>query len=234
MNKMHEIYKRSKFKIKQNAYLFNLVGGFFEDSKKVKITTATDIVIEGPWRTGNHYAVALLLEAFNGINIAHHFHTPAQAILAHKFEIPAVVLVREPIECIVSSCQLNNANNFNFFIDFYLNFYKALPNVSKFIHIVMMEDMIKNPNGFIKFIESKVKIKSVEKLINQQDVFKKIDKIFYDEMNNERLIPIPSNLKNEKKNKIKSLLHLEADRIKLLECVDLYKKLQNRKVILSI
>jgi hypothetical protein len=63
----------------------------------------TDIVIEGFPRSGNSFAYAAFLLA-NGHNfvVSHHVHRPSQIILAAERRIPTLVIIRPPIDAVVS------------------------------------------------------------------------------------------------------------------------------------
>jgi hypothetical protein len=64
----------------------------------------TEVVIEGFPRSGNTFAVAAFHYAQRprDVRIAHHAHVPAQLLSAARLGLPAVVLVRDPEECVLS------------------------------------------------------------------------------------------------------------------------------------
>jgi hypothetical protein len=68
------------------------------------IRDETEVVIEGFPRSGNTFAVAAfhLAQLPKDVKIAHHAHVPAQLVQAVRLGLPAVVLVREPEECVLS------------------------------------------------------------------------------------------------------------------------------------
>jgi hypothetical protein len=67
----------------------------------------TDVVIEGFPRSANTFAViAFELAQPESMRVAHHLHVPAQVIAAAKWGIPAMVLVRDPEDAILSLVQL--------------------------------------------------------------------------------------------------------------------------------
>jgi hypothetical protein len=68
------------------------------------IRAETEIVIEGFPRSGNTFAVAAfhLAQEPADVQIAHHAHVPAQLLEAVRLGLPAVALVREPEECVLS------------------------------------------------------------------------------------------------------------------------------------
>jgi hypothetical protein len=63
----------------------------------------TQVVLEGFPRSGTMFAVEAFLLAQPGhVEMGHHTHTPAQVIQAVRWSIPALVLVREPEETVLS------------------------------------------------------------------------------------------------------------------------------------
>jgi len=67
------------------------------------VTQDTDIVIEGYPRSANTFAVAaFLLAQPRPVNIAHHLHVPIQVIRAVQWGIPALVLLRNPDDAVLS------------------------------------------------------------------------------------------------------------------------------------
>lgn len=69
----------------------------------VPVGPGTEIVIEGFPRTGNTFAVTAFLQAQGRhVEVAHHVHAPAQLIEALRLGIPALALVREPEEAVLS------------------------------------------------------------------------------------------------------------------------------------
>ena len=67
------------------------------------VNKETDVVIEGFPRCGNTFAVVAFQSAQNqSIKIAHHIHAAAQISLAARWEIPTIVLIREPLDAVSS------------------------------------------------------------------------------------------------------------------------------------
>lgn len=67
----------------------------------------TDLVIEGYPRCGNTFAVAAFQQAQRrATKVAHHLHAPAQVITAAKLRVPVLLLIREPVETVLSNLML--------------------------------------------------------------------------------------------------------------------------------
>jgi hypothetical protein len=64
----------------------------------------TEIVIEGPRRSGNTFAVVAFRTAQPGVvDVAHHLHAAAHVITAIRRGVPCLVLLRNPEDTVVSS-----------------------------------------------------------------------------------------------------------------------------------
>ena len=68
-----------------------------------QVSEETEIVIEGFPRTGNTFAVIAFQSAQPGtVSIAHHVHAPGPVLDAVRMRKPAIVLIREPEETVLS------------------------------------------------------------------------------------------------------------------------------------
>jgi hypothetical protein len=67
------------------------------------LSSETELVIDGYTRSATTFAVyAFQLVQPRPVRIAHHLHAPAQLIAAAKWGVPALVVIREPQEAILS------------------------------------------------------------------------------------------------------------------------------------
>lgn len=63
----------------------------------------TQLVIEGFPRSGNTFAVYAFEQAQRRkVSVAHHLHAPAQVIRATNWRIPCLVLIRNPMDAVLS------------------------------------------------------------------------------------------------------------------------------------
>lgn len=75
-----------------------------ENDKRQLIRRTSDLLISGYWRCANHYAAYAFLSAQSQRpHVARHFHAPAQVMLAVRWKIPAILLIRDPIEAVCSA-----------------------------------------------------------------------------------------------------------------------------------
>jgi hypothetical protein len=114
--------------------------------KRWAVNEETELVIEGFQRSGNTFSVG----AFHNsqpqrINVASHLHIPAQVIYAAKKDIPTLVIIRYPVDAVLSwkalelesSLKLNRAAldySFEQLFSYYIRFYtKILPYRDRFV-----------------------------------------------------------------------------------------------------
>lgn len=96
------------------------------------VSRDTQIVIEGFQRSANTFSVrAFQLAQPQPIKIAYHVHAPAQIIRAARWNIPTLVLIRNPKDAVASFAvkwpEVSIAKALRFYITFYKNIqdYKA-------------------------------------------------------------------------------------------------------------
>lgn len=69
----------------------------------------TDLVIDGYFRSANTFAVyAFQFSQDRPVRLAHHLHAPAQLIMAARSGIPALLLLRQPRDAILSELLYDN------------------------------------------------------------------------------------------------------------------------------
>lgn len=91
------------------------------------VSRTTEIVIEGYPRSGNTFAVvAFRLAQGRQIKMAHHLHAAAQIKRAARLDVPAIVLIREPSEAILSLLVRDPHASVRWAFLSYVRFYSAV------------------------------------------------------------------------------------------------------------
>ncbi len=97
------------------------------DDPRPWVSRATEIVIEGYPRSGNTFAVVAFRQAQGReIKMAHHLHAAAQIKRAARLGVPAIVLVREPSEAILSLLVRDPHASMRWALHSYIRFYSAV------------------------------------------------------------------------------------------------------------
>ena len=185
------------------------------------VTVKTDITIEGFPRSSNSYLSRLVRHLNPKLQIATHLHSNANVVQSLKWNIPTVVLIRNPKDAIVSLAALTHEidtrkNNPLRKIDFdksirdYIRFYKPLlKSKDKFI-TAHFNEVVTNPVAIIKEINTKTNLSLSEKA-DMNDFERVLDsgKEFHILPNKTRE-SLKSNIKKEFSNYINSNDFLEA------------------------
>lgn len=204
----------------------------FWKQKELFFSKSTEIVIEGFPRSANTFAVVAFEQMQNeAVNIAHHLHAPAQLILASKNKVPAILLIREPKDALISLMimRLNSSNLSPLnFINSYINFYSVLiPYLDDFV-ITDFKEIISDLSGVIIRVNKKFEKNFQTKILSDSQVFTEISKISKRYELDELKASSPSLKKNEEKekwkNKIEESFVLKS---KIKEAQLLYKKVMN-------
>jgi hypothetical protein len=93
------------------------------------VTPDTQLVIEGFPRSGNSFARRAFIMAQNDPqiknHIAHHLHVPAQVVRAARWQIPTLVLIRQPRDAVVSLA-IRDPISVDQALKYYLSFYETV------------------------------------------------------------------------------------------------------------
>jgi hypothetical protein len=152
------------------------------------INNNTEIIIDGFPRSANSFAVAAFDLAQNkGVKIAHHRHDPAQVIAAVKSRVPAVVLVRNPRDAVISlvirnysnySAYASNTTILKKYLTKYVDYYEPLEFFKNDIIFAEFETVTKDFNCIISAINKKFSTSFNNFIHDQQNVdqcFEEID-----------------------------------------------------------
>jgi hypothetical protein len=97
-----------------------------EDGAKI-VTQATDLVVEAFPRSGNTFTVTALQHSQpRRLNIAHHCHAPAQLIRAVRLRKPALLIVRQPKDAVLSFVLRHPSISMELGLKSWLHFHRAL------------------------------------------------------------------------------------------------------------
>lgn len=181
-------------------YLFNLkykianhVAGFPElytaisknlTGRDCYTTKQTDIVIDGHPRSANTYAMfAFQIAQNSSLNIANHIHKKSQFLIAEKYGIPAILLIRDPLDCISSLLIRQPKYNPAILFHGYYSLYNGLKNSTGFVlgefnavtnnyDKIIRQVNIKFGKNFELYHNTKENEKIVKDIIQQQDELK--------------------------------------------------------------
>lgn len=136
-------------------------------SRKLAVTNRTEIVIEGFPRSGNSFAVAAFRAAQSRtVEIATHLHAPAQIVSAARKSIPVLVVIRNPVDAVISlraldieSHSLGLSPLFNWssgqLLRNYIRFYTSIiPHKDKYV-LGLFEEVTKDFGSVVRKINQR-------------------------------------------------------------------------------
>lgn len=113
------------------------------------ISPTTELCVEGFQRSGNSYFINFFKMVNVNVEVAHHYHSAAQAVKAIHQKIPTVILIREPKDAIASLITWDDRLNIRIAIASYIQFYKkVLPYKRNFL-IIQFNELIKGIDPII-------------------------------------------------------------------------------------
>ena len=191
----------------------------------------TSILFDATFRSGNHFAVALLKKAFPNIKLYWGYkdkHNPESFNLPKdKFNF-YMTSIRKPIDSIASQVLLESTNNFNEIIAKYKLFLESVLNNKEKIHIYSFEDLINEPTKIIENIAYKLNIQS-----HKVDIDELIKSFHYYNSSNFYVVPTSNqDILDEQKAliEIKSKLSQKSFTDLMTEVDELYEKLSVFKI----
>ena len=108
-------------------FVFQSIARYREDGERTLIRPNSDLAIEGFWRCANHYATyAFIVAQPRPVHVARRFHAPAQLMLAVRWNVPGLLLIREPVAAVSSTTVFLEYDDPFPLLKFYNIFYSAL------------------------------------------------------------------------------------------------------------
>lgn len=201
-----------------------------EGQKKRLVRRTTDVVIEGTWRCGNHFATyAFIVAQPRPVEIAHHFHAPAQLMLAVRWGVPAILLIREPIEAVASATVYLEKDDPRGFLKFYNTFHKAVVGIADQLVVsdfprtvgdfgsVIAEVNRRYGRHFAMFHDTAQENEKVEAMIRREHATNM--------KSNAATLPLPSEEKTKRKELVLERLHDRRCQPLLAHAQELYNAL---------
>ena len=195
------------------------------------ISESTEMVIEGFQRSANTFAtIAFITTQKDHISVAHHVHAPAQISRAVRLHIPAIVLIREPSDAVLSLLIRQPCLSPRQAIARYINFYKPLvPFRSAFITATFDEvvsdfgEVVRHVNHhygtcFQVFEHSADNVEKIFQLIEERDR----EKLGGGKVS-ERSVARPSNYRVEQKKQLQHRLTSPKLKALLSECNEVFR-----------
>jgi hypothetical protein len=163
------------------AYL-TLAGRRHRMNDALVLRDDTDLVIEGFPRSGNTFAaVAFELAQHRPVKVAHHLHAPAQVLEAVRRGVPSLLLIRDPLETVVSQLVYREFDiSARVSLWSWVRFYRSLRKVRDRIVVADLRDVSSDFGAVIHRVNDRYRTRFVEFEHSQANVeaaFEAIDSL---------------------------------------------------------
>ena len=134
-----------------NAY--NVIARRFGSRPETVVRPDTKLCIEAPPGSGNSFIVQAFSLANPGLAIAHHHHMSAQVAAAVKYGVPTLVILRDPIDCVLARVpDLTEQRMIGPNLRMWLSFWTRVGGLLDRVALVRFEDMVARPETTIRLI----------------------------------------------------------------------------------
>ena len=144
MSRMSEAIAKLKLRLRGNALIFRHVAAHREHPllKRRVVRPGDDAVIEGFPRSANTFAsVAFEVSQPAEVKFGNHFHSPAQFVLAKKYGIPAMLVLREPVSACKSYLLHSPGLKAAEALERYIAFHRPLLEIRDFLAVAPFEEI---------------------------------------------------------------------------------------------
>lgn len=201
------------------------------------VSRKTDIVLEGFPRSGNSHLYNLVMTRSNSdINIASHLHVIAQLSHALFLGKPIVVIVRNPIDCILSLLMMQPNISFGAALKNYIRYYEYVMQICDKVIVIDFDVIKNNPHLALEkirnYLNLDINVNPFDRVELDQLalIMKKTNKL--QAFNNPLTYGLPNTEKNERKLSLKKNLSndIAKEASQLAAADDIYRKLVKEKM----
>ena len=199
------------------------------DFGDLHVNKHTDLIVEGFPRSGANFLTALIQNTTKLKNISYRRHCVCQIASAKRLNIPTIILLRNPLDAIASTCVATfGVISVERLLKYYSTYYRKVNDLNYGI-IVCSDSIFRSHDILLQYIRknwAEVDLENCDLATIKLDAQKKYSKTHDDVQKFEA--PTPSKLKSAMKEKYyKQILNSGG----YSECIDLYEKLMKKAII---
>jgi hypothetical protein len=154
--KWSTVGQRVRLHVERHPLLFYSLYGLRPKIRRRSVNRSTRLVIEGFPRSGNTFAVVAFDYAQQEtISIAHHLHAPAQVIRAAQWQIPALVLIRDPVDASASLMVRHPEISASQALRSYISFYDTIAKYRQTYVLGTFEEVVEDYGKLIERVNDK-------------------------------------------------------------------------------
>ena len=153
---LREAYIDLRIVARNTPWIFRAMAPLQSDPDRRAVTRRSDIVIEGAPRSANTFAVEAFRHAQpRPVRMAHHFHAAGQLLLAERWGVPAIVLIRCPEDTVASQLVYAPMATPEACLREYTSFYSCLLSRRHAFVIARFDEVTADFGGVIERVNAK-------------------------------------------------------------------------------
>jgi len=138
----------TKSLIRRHPLLYFTITGWRRSVKRLRAYKDTQLVVEGFPRSANTTSMyALYYAQGTSFKVGHHLHVGAHIVYAAKHNIPCLVIVRRPVDCIASLMVMRKGGRPSTLLKDYIDFAKVVLRYSHKVVVADFEQITANGVG---------------------------------------------------------------------------------------
>jgi hypothetical protein len=191
--------------------LFLPIARMRENNKRTVVRPTSDVLITGYWRCANHYATyAFISSQKRDVHVARLFHAPAQLILADRWKVPTLLLIRNPMDAVASATVFLDHDDPLPFLKFYNIYHSAVAPYRDRVVISDFDRTTSDFGGVITELNERYG-RNFDPYLGSPEEEQRVKEMIRDEHSvNSRgqvqTLPLPSHEKDQLKEKVREKL----------------------------
>lgn len=190
-----------------NSFLLYTLLRQLEAFEELLVEKDTQICIEGFPRSANSFMTLFFSHWNPDVKTAHHAHLPVQIRIAARRKIPAIVVIRPPLDAIVSLL-VREKNLYPWVaIKTYILFYKMIEQYRSYFILADFETCITRPDRIVDLANKKFNTSFNNGILNEElnvSLFANIDYVNKLNSGDETTTSRPSGLKENLKDELRA------------------------------
>jgi hypothetical protein len=134
--------------IRRSPFLYLGVLGWRQNVSRLRATKDSELVVEAFPRSGNTTSMyALFYAQGESFKVGHHLHVPAHVKYAVFNQIPCLIIMRKPLDCVASRMVMKKGGDPRRILSDYIDFSKTVLALKNKLVVVCFEDVIRSGLG---------------------------------------------------------------------------------------
>lgn len=143
------------------------------------VERCTDLCVEAPSGSASSYFVTGLEVTNPDVELAHHHHVAAQVLKSSRLRVPTVVIVRDPIDCVVSRAAFwNSPIVIGAIFRQWIRFFRGVEKVRDRVLLVSFKSVTRKPEVVIDAINARFNTTFNSQLPEGEQIFSCMDQLY--------------------------------------------------------